>query len=89
MEEIVVQHFTENFSAQRNRSPSSRMAHYTGLRPLIALAACIMSSQATAVCTTTTSTGIGVRLLVSLQSGVHVEPGSGDGSVDNPWKLTQ
>ena len=29
-----------------------------------------------------------MRLLVSLQSGVQVEPGSGDGSVDNPWKLT-
>ena len=29
-----------------------------------------------------------MRLLVSLQSGVQVEPGSGDGSVDDPWILT-
>ena len=31
----------------------------------------------------------GIRVLVYLKSGVKVEPGSGDGSIGNPWKLMQ
>ena len=70
------------------------MAHIIGLRPLMILTACIMSTQATAMClalatASKTAAGSGVRLLVSLKSEVQVEPGSGDGSVDNPWKLMQ
>ena len=35
------------------------------------------------------SYGYGVRMLVSLKSNVKIEKDTGDGSVSNPWKLSQ